>query len=222
MSPPLDLLRRLCSQGVHLSAEPSGWDFGVGVRFWRVEASALVLQVGVPLEAGRVPPGTGLWCVYEAHGRVRTFRTVLREEILRPDGRLAAWSVDLPAAIGSEDRRRAFRVPTIVGARFELRLEDRLWPVKCRNLSVLGALLELPEPVQDALPHDGRYRLHIDTHEGEVTVAARIARRRGDTFAVRFPSSVRLGEVQPPPDLARVVRVLELRWLRKRSGQKVA
>lgn len=220
---PVDLMERLCSQGVRLSGEPSTIGKGVGLRFWKVENGAVVLKVEVDLAPEAAPVGTKLWCVFENVGRTRTFRTVIRQVVLRPDGRLAAWHVDMPSELKSEDRRRAYRVPVIVGARFILELGDRQWPCTCRNMSVCGALLQLPEAVADALPDEARYTVVIDTFESTARPVGRIARRGKDgRVAVFFPKAVVMGEVKPPPDLAKVARELELRWLRKRSGKDAA
>lgn len=217
-----DVMQRHCANGTRLSAQPADWDFGVGVQFWTVDDHGLLLKVVVPLEAGRVPAGTQLWCIFESHGRARTFRTVLREEILKDSGALAGWRVDVPDTIGTEDRRRAFRVPKVLGLQATLHMGDRAWPVPVKNLSVLGALVELPDAVADILPDRATYTLALDTGEGACRTPARIARRARGGVALHFPGSLRLGEVRPKPDLARMVRVAELRWLRKRSGREVA
>lgn len=222
MATPRDVMQRHCANGTRLSAQPADWDVGVGAQFWRVDDAGLLLRIIVPLEAGRIAPSTPLWCIFESHGRARTFRTVLREEVLKDDGALAGWWVDVPDTLGTEDRRRAFRVPRVVGVQATLHLGNRAWPVPVRNLSVLGALVDLPHAVVDVLPVDATYRVQIETGEGACRIAARFVRRARNGLALQFPGSVRLGEVRPKPELARVVRIAELRWLRKRAGREVA
>ena len=219
------LLERLCKQGGRLNAQPDGWDFALQLRFWRVEGGQLVVKVESHLEPERLAAGSKIWCVFEDLGRTRTFSTRIEEHVLRPDGRLAAFKVSMPNAIASQDRRRAFRVPLIVPnvVTVSLTLGDRMWRPELRNISVTGALLKFHPAVADALPDRGRYELILNAAGTNAKVGAKVVRRAKDgRIAIYFPASTQLGEVVPPPDLGKVVRTLELAWLRRRSGKEKA
>lgn len=219
------LVERLCKQGGRVNAQPAGWDFALPLRFWRVEGGQLVVKVESHLEPERLPSGTQIWCVFEDMGRTRTFRTRIEEPVLRPDGRLAAFKIGMPDSIASEDRRRAFRVPLIVPnvVTMSLTMGDRMWRPELRNICVTGALVKFHPAVADALPDRGRYQMILNAASTNAKVGAKVVRRAKDgRIAFVFPGSTQLGEVVPPPDLGKVVRTLELAWLRRRSGKERA
>jgi hypothetical protein len=219
---PTDLLNRLCKQGEKLTATPQNWEFGLPLQFWTLEKDRLVVKLLTDVSAEQVPVGTPIWAIFENLGRPRTFRSRVLEHIARPDGRPAAWKIEIPTEVASEDRRRAFRVPAIVPGSVigNLKLGNNVWNVEIRNLSVVGALIRLPAAVADVLPDDGKYYLNLDAGEdGQVEPSARLIRRGGDgRLAFHFPRSVKMGEVKPSSELVKVVRAAELAWLRKRSG----
>lgn len=221
-TPPTDLFKRLARQGVRLNAEPEGWERGVLLRFWRVESDALILKLESKVDdPDALVAGMRFWGVFENIGRVRTFTSQILEVVRRPDGAIAGLRCSIPDEVRSEDRRRAFRVPRIFpfAVRGTLVSGDQSWPCTIKNLSVLGVLLDFPAEVADALADEVPYHLQIDTFEGSAKIGARVVRRtRNGGIAMRFPSATNMGEVAPPPDLARVVRTAELIWLRKRQG----
>lgn len=223
-SAPIDLFTRLARKGARLNAEPKGWDHAILLRFWRVEGDSLVLKVEAGLsedEEEALQPGLPIWAVFENMGRVRTFDAEILE-VVRPDeGPVAGIRCTLPDKVQAEDRRKAFRVPRIppFALRATLVSGEREWTCTVSNLSVLGALLVFPEGVAESLQDEAPYKLELETFEANAAIGCRFARRtRTGKIAVRFPSSLRMGEVSPPPDLAKVVRLCELIWLRKRQG----
>jgi len=222
-TPPTDLFKRLARTGARLNAEPAGWDRGVLLRFWRVEDGAMVLKLESALrEDQQLARGLPFWAVFENMGRVRTFTSEIVEVVHKPDGTVAGLRCRLPDEVKSEDRRRAFRVPKVppFAVRATLHSGEQTWPTRVVNLSVLGVLLEFPEPVAAALSEEAPYKLVLETFEGNATVGAIMVRRsRRGRLAFRFPASTKMGEVSPSPELARVVRFAELVWMRRRNGK---
>ena len=75
--------------------------------------------------------------------------------------------------------------------------------------------------IAKALDDGAPYKLVFDTFEGSATVGAQVVRRvRGGKIALKFPGSIKMGEVAPSPDLAKVVRFAELLWMRRRGAVK--
>lgn len=223
-NPPIEQLVRLAKKGVRINLQPEGWEEALPLRLWRATPQRLTLKLERRRDA---PPEKPLrekqevWGVMENRGRVQTFRSTLLELIRDDTGRLVALACATPDVISTNDRRRAFRVPKIPIGVLQAVLErgDHTWEVRVCNLSVLGASLELPAELADSFDEDAPYSLRLITDELEARMGARFVRHtKASRISVRFPSALRLGEVSPPPSLARIVRICELSWLRHRNG----
>jgi hypothetical protein len=154
-------------------------------------------------------------------GRARSCRSRLVDVVCDPDGHAVAVRILLPELVSEGDRRRAFRVPIVDEGLVTatLLLGTRVWHPKVRNLSVIGSLLVFHESIAETLRNDTGYKLRLMALDETTTVRV-LLKRKGSKgrVAVHFPESVQVGDVVPPVQLAKVVRSLELYWLRKRSG----
>lgn len=219
-TPPTDLFTRLARKGARLNVQPKDWERAILLRFWRVEGTTMILKIESELPAP-LTVGLPVWGVFENMGRVRTFTSDVVEVVRKPDDSIVGIRISVPDEVKSEDRRRAFRVPKVApfAVRATLQSGDHVWQPVVVNLSVLGVLIQLPEEIAKALDDGAPYKLVFDTFEGSATVGAQVVRRvRGGKIALKFPGSIKMGEVAPSPDLAKVVRFAELLWMRRRGG----
>ncbi|MFK7928458.1 MAG: PilZ domain-containing protein [Myxococcota bacterium] len=222
-----ELFQRLCRQSQKAHVQPEDWPAALPFRFWKVDKDAFELKLETELEAGGLdlPRACEVWGLFENMGRIRTFRTTVIDVIDGPEGHPVAIRCVLPTTVGSEDRRKAYRVPQLPkeGLKAALVSGRRTWRPKLRNLSVTGAMFQLPPAVTDALPEEGRYVLMLEMNSQIAKVNCVIRRKESDgRCAVSFPGALRMGEVVPPPDLAKIVRLCEMSWLRRRSGKDKA
>lgn len=217
-----DLFQRLCRQGQRVNVQPESWELAFPARMWKVEDGALVLKLEAEFETLDLPRSSEVWAVFEHQGRIRTFRTRVLGVADKPDGTPAAVRLEAPRQVGSEDRRKAYRVPHLPKPELKAALVSgrRTWRPNMRNLSVTGAMFALPAAVTETLKDDGRYVLVLEMDSQIAKINCIITRKETDgRCAVFFPGALRMGDVVPPPDLARIVRLCELTYLRKRSGK---
>lgn len=181
------------------------------------EAHLAVAPAG-EVDASGYDVGARVSATLSAEGKVYGFDTAI--VAIEPLPARARLVLRAPTRLQRVDRRQAFRVPIDLSMPVVLLLgwRGRQWSPRVVDLSVSGALVELPEPVVARLPDDERYRVEL-RYDGRVAeVDAVVQRKARGRLALHFPDTVRDLEPDPPRALARLVRAVERAWLQLRSS----
>jgi len=126
-----------------------------------------------------------------------------------------------PRQVAQGDLRAAarFATPRGCGLAVQLLPGDR-HPVAAQplDMSLCGIHLELDGTDAAAFPDRARTEIELRLGERRTRVWSEVRRREGPRVALCFLDALRDGRVQPPAELARIVRELEQRALRLRGG----
>lgn len=184
-------------------------------RFDRFSERALDLELTEQTEES--------WFAIEAHCAV-VYRTVGRSScflatVAAIEG--SRLTVRTPEQVASESRS-SFRVPILPGAGLQVRLltEEGWRDVRPIDISMTGILIECPSEVgnlvvRSRIDLELKREHYVQSISGEVRRVAGAAR-----YGVFFPGVIQEGQIEPPPSLERIVRGLEVAWLRERVSPR--
>jgi len=186
--------------------------------FTNLEGDRLRLTISIPgFEVFFLPASK---CLVTFLHRSRSCIFVASVRGIGSKGELGDLVVDRPALISRVEMRRFFRVPVSSGSALDLHVLDAdggTWSARCLDVSVAGMLLEFP---RDAFPEPNvgePWRIEIHYQGQPTIIQAEVRRRHGRRIGVFFPEVYRDGDLNPPEDMAMVVKFLEREWRRRRA-----
>lgn len=114
----------------------------------------------------------------------------------------------------ASNQRQAFRIPLwkTCGLSAALETAQGLLPVRPRNISLTGILVELPSPAPVVLEPGSDVQLVIRMDGPPQRYTATVKRRTARGYGLCFNESVVAGRVDPPGPLREDVMELQRRW----------
>jgi hypothetical protein len=126
----------------------------------------------------------------------------------------------IPHAIATVEQRGSFRVPLFRDSKLQVKLtpDDSMpgWTPQPVDISVMGIQVQFSDKSDPGLliESDVLVELRLDTEC--VWLRAFVRNQRDHCYGLSFRDIIRVGELAPPDSLVRIVRALELDWLRRR------
>lgn len=186
--------------------------------FSDLEGSRLILTLALPGFEAFFKPASKVLVTFLHRSRSCVFVTSVRS--LTKDRGTGDLVVDTPSMISKVEMRRFFRIP--VSRETEMKMlvvteDGGEWEARCIDVSMAGMLVSFPEAQYPDLGVGDSVQLRVDYRGQPTTIAAEVRRRRGRRVGVFFPAIYREGHLEPPDELATVVKFIEREWRAKRA-----
>lgn len=174
-------------------------------------AIALRAQAG---EGGIEP--MSLWCVsFTQGGRAHVF---LSSAIAYDAGAPPRVTLQIPAQIAIAEGRFSFRTPVVPGVPVSVQIATSsggVYRPDLMDLSLGGCQVRFPPALDPMLPVGTRVTFVILMERTTAKVVAEVRRRDSGRYGLYFCDVFQDGELRPPDGLRKIVRALEVRWLRE-------
>jgi len=185
--------------------------------FSDLDGDRLILTVALPGFEAFFKPASKCLVTFLHRSRSCVFVTSVRS--LTKDRGTGDLVVDTPAMISKVEMRRFFRVPVSRDTDLDLRVfteDGGEWTARCIDVSMAGMLLGFPEEQYPDLAVGDTLNLKVDYRGQPMLVEAEVRRRHGRRVGVFFPAIYEEGRLNPPDDLATVVKFIEREWRNRR------
>lgn len=123
------------------------------------------------------------------------------------------------------DARRTYRVPVIpeVGLQAVVRgVDNERYTVEAHDISQGGLGGELRDAPDSVLPLGGPAQVALRCGNHRVWLDAEVRFRRGRSIGLFFPDVWQRDELEAPPELRAIVRLVELAWVRQQASERAS
>lgn len=166
-------------------------------------------------------PPLAVCCVYfNSQSRANAFLSIVRE--CRPvpgrPGQIQI-TVQAPDLLTSMQSRQAFRIPMEghEDLRVALQVENAVQEVRAKNISLGGMLVDTGGNNHHDWSKGSKLKVVLEFQGARAELAGTVRWAEGDRLGLFFECAMRNGELDPPTELASLVRKIEIDYLRRRA-----
>jgi hypothetical protein len=188
--------------------------------FTRLAGERLVVTVTLPGFEVFFQPAARCLVTFLARSRSYVFVSSVRSP--SDDDHRGDLAVDRPTMLSKVEMRRFFRVPVSRSSDLTLTMrtdDGATWEVRCVDMSMAGMLVEFRQEHFPTLIVGDPLQIEVVYRGQPTTIHAEVRRRHGRRVGVFFPGTYEDGRLDPPDEIATMVRFLEREWRRKRMDQ---
>ncbi len=184
---------------------------GHALRFASWSPEEVVFDLPESRSFLRLEPLSACWLSFIWHDQPTGFLSqILRSEERRLDGG-GQIALRPPTRLASEDLRSALRVSDLSGTELRVRItSDRRSPriATPLDLSFSGMLLEMSEAERSELVVHEVVDLELSLGGQSAWLLGVVRRKNGRRVGIHFPEALQAGRIDPPRDLAGIIRRL--------------
>ncbi len=206
------VLETCARERTHATLIPCVRAGGHSLRFAAYSRDEVTFQLPESRSVLRLEPLSTCWLSFLWRDQPTGFLSqVLRSEERGPTagGQIALRP---PTQLASENLRSALRVSNLRGTELRVRVaSERHSPrtVTPLDLSFSGMLLEMPECGSSDFGVHEVVDLELSLAGQSAWLLGIVRRRNGRRVGIHFPEALQAGRIEPPPDLAGIIRRLQ-------------
>ncbi len=188
--------------------------------FTELNGGRLVMTVTLPGYEVFFQPASKCLVTFLATSRSFVFVTSVRTPAV--DAQRGDLTMDRPAVLSKVEMRRFFRVPVSRETSLALKVftdDGGVWDARCVDVSMAGMLMAFPDDPSPELMVGDPLRIEVIYQGHPTPIRAEVRRRHGRRVGVYFPDTYREGHLDPPDDVATMVKFLEREWRRRRLDE---